>query len=508
MKEVLFKKEAFEKLLKGLDKTANTIAGTIGPNGRNVMIDDPMLPHITNDGSTIANSISFTDKFENLGCWVVKNTSSQTNDDAGDGTTTTAVLLQEIIHQSLERPENPMVIKNSLQEACKMIIEKLKEVSKPISLKDIKKVALISSENEEIAEIVTEVIKKVGEKGVIVVEESKTFETSYEIQDGYEANVGFMSPYFANDATGTKAVYEDIPVFCSQKKISTVQDIKPLFDQLTAIKQNKIVIVCEDIDPQIAGILVANKIQGSLGVLVIKTSGTNLEDISATVGATMISDINGIGFDKLEIDKHLGLAERVDCSEKKTLFVAKTKQGEDLANRLKKQADMCNNQFEKEILLKRVAKLTGGIAVIKIGSATDLDRVYKKHKTDDTVAAVKSALAEGVVEGGGMALWRISQELAPKTIGEEILKKALSAPLKKIIENSGKDYTEIVNRFSSFKTAGFAGYDAKNDKIVDMIENDIIDPTKVERVALENAVSNASVFITTHAVICDEEIKK
>jgi len=501
-KEILANKKMFESLLEGIDETADTITATLGPCGRNVFISDSMLPYVTNDGATIANSISFEDRFKDLGSWVVRNSSSQTNDDAGDGTTTTALLVQEIIHRSLERPENPMVIKNSLQEACKNIVLKLKKTSKPIKLKDIKKVALISSENEEIAQIVTDVIGKVGSKGVIIVEESRIFETSFDIQSGYEASVGFMSPHFANDPTGTKAIYDNIPVVCSQKRISTVQDIKPLFDQLDEVKVNQVVIVCEDIEPSILGIMAMSKAQGNLNILVIRATGSNLEDITAATGATLISDSTGVTFDKLDIRKHLGKVNKIICSEKKTLFVAKTKQGKELANRLKEQAEITQNQFEKEMLLKRVAKLTGGIAVIKIGAATDLDRVYRKHKADDTVAAVKAALAEGVVEGGGMALWRIAHSMVAKTVGEEILKKSLTAPLRKICENAGKEYAEIVSKMPKGK-----GYDARNDKYVNMLEVHIIDPAKVERVALENACTNASIFITSSSAICSAEQK-
>lgn len=502
-KEILFGKTAQERMLEGLDEAANTVTGTLGPNGKNVFIDDPILPHITNDGATIAESISFPDKFKNLGAWLVKNTSSQTNEDAGDGTTTTAVLLQEIVHKSLERPENPMVIKNSLQQASETIVEKLKAESKPIGIEDIKKVALISSENEEIATLVSDIITKVGSKGVVVVEESKTFETSAEVQEGYEANVGFVSPYFANDETGAKAVYESVPVLCAQKKIATLNDIKPLFDQMKALAMGQIVIVCDDIDPQILGIMVMNKLQGTMNILVIKAAGNVLEDISATVGATLISDTTGATFEHLDISKHLGVADKIICSEKKTLFVAKTKAGDEYAHRLKGQLATTTNQFEKEMLEKRIAKLTGGIAVIKIGAATDLERVYKKHKTDDTVAAVKAALEEGIVEGGGMALWRIAQEMEAETVGEQILKKALIAPFRKIIENSGLDYSEVVAKMPK----GY-GFDAKRKEYKKMIKSDIIDPTKVERVSLMNAVSNASNFITTHAVICDTKEDK
>jgi len=503
MKEVLFKKEAFEKLLVGFNKTADAVTGTLGPKGRNVFIDDAMLPHITNDGHTIANSISFEDRYENLGAWVVRNTSAQTNDDAGDGTTTTAVLLQEIVNRSLERPENPMLIKNSLQEACKGVVAKIKEQAKPITLENVKEVALISSENEEIATLVTEVIQKVGAKGVIVVEESKTFETSAEVLEGYEANVGFTSPYFANDAGGSKAVYEHVAVLCAQKKISTVMDIKPLFDQLATQKIGQLVIVCEDIDPQILGVLVMNKVQGTMNILVIKATGTVLEDISATVGASLVSDATGVTFDKIDIGKHLGTADKIVCSEKKTLFIAKTPEGAEHAERLKSLADNNTNIYEKEMVLKRVAQLTGGIAVIRIGAATDLDRVYRKHKTDDTVASVKAALEEGIVEGGGMCLWRIGHDMKAKTVGEEILKNALSAPLKKICQNAGKEYTEVVSGM-----IGGTGYNAKDDEFCVMIESNIIDPAKVERVALENAVSNASLFITSHAVIVDAKVEK
>jgi len=501
-KLILFKNKALKKILKGMDITADSVIGTLGPRGRNVMLSDSILPHITNDGHTVANSISLEDPFEDLGCWLVKNTCAQTNEDVGDATTTTAALLKKAVHKSLKRHESPVMIKNSLQEACKSVVSKLKDLSTPIDLKDIRKVAFISSENEEIADIVTEVITKVGREGVIVVEESRTYQTSYEIQEGYELNAGFVSPYFSNDKTSTKAEYEKIPVLCALKKISTIQDIKPLFDQMDAVKKSELVIVCEDIDPQILGVLVMNKLQGRLGIVVIKTTGTQLEDIAATVGATLISDTTGVGFDKLDIEKHLGLADKFTCTEKKSLFVAKTPEGEALANRLKEQAEITNNIYEKEAMLKRVAKLTGGIAVIKIGAITDLDRVYKKDKTDDTVAAVKAALAEGVVEGGGMALWRIAKAMKPKTVGEKILKSVLKFPLKQICKNAGKSYWKII-----WKMPKGMGYNFKTDKYVKMIESGIIDPTKAERVALENAISNCSVFITTHCSIC-ENIKK
>jgi chaperonin GroEL len=504
MKELSFKSEKnFDKVLLGLNRCAEAVCLTLGPKGNNVMIDDPMLPHITNDGHTIANSISFTDRYENLGAWVVRNTSAQTNDDAGDGTTTTAVLLKEIVNEALKRPENPMMIKNSLQEACVKIVEKIKEQAKPIKIEDVYKVALISSEIPEIAALVSTVIKQVGKDGVIVVEESKTFETSSEVLDGYQANVGFTSPYFANDATGAKATYENVPVLVTQKKIQTVQDIVPLFEQLQKKNIGQIVIVCEDIDPQMLGIMVMNKIQGKLNILVIKASGSTLEDIAAVVGARTVSDSTGVTFQDLKVEIDLGYADKIICSEKKTLFVANSPYGLEHANRLKGLMDNNTNQYEKEIIKKRIAQLTGGIAVIRVGATTDLERVYKKHKTDDTVAAVKAALAEGIVEGGGMCLWRIAERIMEDTVGEEILVRALKAPLRRIIENAGGDYSDIIVNLPKGQ-----GYDAKTDAYRNMLEAEIVDPAKVVRVALENACSNAALFVTTFAVIVDAKEDK
>lgn len=496
MKEIKFEKEAFEKLMVGFNRCAKAVTGTLGPKGKNVLIEDSILPHITNDGHTIANSISFPDKYENLGAWVVKNTSSQTNDDAGDGTTTTAVLLQEIVKECMKRPENPMLIKNSLQIASKEIVKKIKDIATPINLNNVREVALISSESEEIADLITDMVKKVGKDGVVVVEESKTFETTAEVLEGYESNAGFMSPYFANDPSG-KAIMENTLVLVAQKKIQTVQDIKPLFDQLAEINTSQIAIVCEDIDPQILGILVMNKIQGKLNILVVKATGETLEDIAASVNAQIISDSTGITFDKLNIKEHCGKADKIICQEKKTLFIGKS--NTDYINRLKGLMEANDNIYQKENIKKRIAKLSGGIAIVRIGASTDLDRVYRKHKADDTVAAVKAALEEGIVEGGGMCLWRIAQEIKPNTIGEEILKKALTAPLRKIIDNAGEDYTEIIKNMPVNK-----GYNAKYNTYVDLMEEKIIDPAKVERVALENAVSNAALFITTHAVIVEK----
>ena len=497
--ELKFDSEALNAIMPGFDKLARAIGNTLGPKGRNVFLDSSIQPRITNDGSTIANSITLSDKYENTGAWWVKNSSSQTNADAGDGTTTTAVLLHDIVHEALKRPENPMIIKESLQLACKKIIKKINKLAIPITLKDIKKIALISSESEEIAELVSSTINKIGIKSPIIVEESRTFETSVEIQEGYEAEVGMASPEFVTESNGVLAIYDDVHVMCAQKRMANVSDIMPLSKQLLDGKIFKLVIICEEMTSDMMGIMTKTFHESPLKVLVINAKGTLLEDMASTVGASIISDSTGINFENLDIKKHLGKADKVICSQKKTLLLAKTKEGKEASNRLKAQAAMTRNMFERDILMKRAAKLSGGIAVLKIGAVTDSEKGYKKDKTDDTVAAVRAALEEGVVEGGGMALWRIAQEIKPKTVGEQILKKSLTAPLRKICENAAVDYAEIVMNLPKGM-----GYDAKNNKYVNMLEAGIIDPKKVERVSLENAVSNAAMLITTHCIVCDE----
>lgn len=505
MKQITFTPQDKQgKILKGLNKVADAVSGTIGPKGRNVIIADQFQPKFTNDGHTIAHSLTFKDEWENMGAWLVRNACSKTNDDAGDGTSTTAVLLQEIVNIALTRPENSAEIRTSLEEASQNLVFKLREQSQPITLEEIKKVALISAENEELAELVSSTIQEVGEKGVIVVEESKTFETKKDIQNGYEALAGFMSPYLANNQTATMCVLENVLVLVTQNKISTLSDIAPLFKQMEEAKINKLAIVCEDIDPQILGILVANKMQGHISVNVIKLVGTQLEDVAAVTGATLLSAASGVNFGNLDIAKHLGQAEKISSDSKKTLFIAKSEKGQQLANRLQASLSIITSEYEAEQVRQRIGKLTGGIAVIRVGGKTDADRIYRKHKVDDTVAACKAALAEGVVEGGGMCLWRLAKNLEAKTVGEQILKAALKAPLKKILANAALDYAEIVSGLDETN-----GYDVRAGQYCSLIENGIIDPTKVERLSLETAISNAAHFISAHAAIVDEpETKK
>ena len=485
-------------MLRGLNKVATAVSLTIGPKGTNVFLDSPVRARFTNDGASIAQEIVLPDKLENAGAWVARNACAQTNDDAGDGTTTTVVLLKAVIDECLARPENRTLVMQSLMEAKDKAIAALKKQAKPISQKEVINVARISAENEELAQLITEVVGKVGAKAVITVEDRQDgFESDYKLVQGYEAHVGFMSPYFGNDQQKARAVHTDIPVLCTAKKLGTVNDLK-MFEQFAKEGINSLVVVAEDIDPTILGIFVATKLSGKMNLLVIKAQGPLLEDIAASVGATIISDETGITFDNFEA-KHLGKASKVICEEKKTVFMSGSPTAKKQADRLEAFAEGNPNSIEQRKLRERAAKLKGGIAVIRIGAHTDAERNYLRDKADDTVHSVQSALEEGVVAGGGMALYALSQ-LKARTVGEEILSKAFKAPLRQIIANTGKDYAEVIKNLPEGQ-----GYDAKKDRYCDFHKEGILDPLKAERCAIENAVSTAAHFITSHCAITEYE---
>lgn len=503
IKDVTFNPEVLTKMRKGIDTVAEAVGRTIGPKGTNVFIDNATSPKFTNDGASIAHEIVLEDKVENAGAWVARNACAQTNDDAGDGTTTTVVLLKSVIDECLARPENKTLVMQSLMEAKKKVLAELKKQSKTITQKEVINVARISAENEDLAKLVTEVVGKVGSKAVVTVEDRQDgFETDYKLVQGYEAHVGFMSPYFRNDPVKARAVYSDIPVLCTAKKLGTVQDLK-FFEKLAEKNIGELVIVAEEIEPSILGIFVATKMSGKMNLLVIKAQGPLLEDIAAATGSTLLSDETGVNYTNIDVNKHLGLAEKVICEEKKTVFMSGALSAKKQADRLEAFANGNPNQLEARKLRERAAKLKGGIAVIRIGAHTDAERSYLKDKAEDTIHSVQSALEEGVVQGGGMALYRIATSLKPKTIGESILVRALSAPLRQIVSNAGKEYAEIVKNLPEG-----CGYDAKRDVYCDFFKDGILDPHRVERCAVENAVSTAAHFITTHAAITDKPEKK
>lgn len=517
-KDVIFGAESQKRIVKGIDTTCDAVGGTLGPKGRNVYVDDANQPKWTNDGATIATNVVLKEPLENAGAKLVKNACGQTNDDAGDGTTTTAVLLQALVHESLKRPENPMEIRESLLEAGKKVVKEIKKRSKKIDKKDIRQVALISAENKELANAISEIINKIGEDAVITVEDAYDGLISYDIIEGYEAGVGFMSPDFANKKA--QCVMTDVPVFVSDKKISSVGDIKPLWDKFQKKGISNCVVVCEDIENAVLGVYVVSKRAGVFNALVIRATGDLLKDIEAAVGATRVSDTTGLTFQMVD-ESHLGWVKKVISDSNKTLFIPKdSSRSLSYADSLQKIADIEPNMYIKKRLEKRISQLRGGVAVLKIG-ASDFEREYLKDKADDAIKASKSALAEGIVEGGGMTLWRIAQDMKPKTIGEEIVKKALVAPFKKIIENAGKDYAEIVTKMQStfYKTSSVGpstgsagvvscGYDAKFDEFIPLIPNGIIDPARVTRCAIENSIANTAQFITGFCSITDKPEEK
>lgn len=501
-KDVTFGKSAREKMLFGVDTVGDAVGGTLGPKGLNVFIQKDYQSIVTNDGATISANIKLDDPIADLGAESIRNPSNQTNDDAGDGTSTTVVLAQSLIHEALKRPENAMEVRESLKEAAERVVKLLTKRSIKITKEDVEQVALISAEDKNLAKIIADIIFKLGDKAVINVEDSKTFVTNYEIVDGYEATTGFISPHFINDKKTGKATFENVPVLVSRKKIANIQDIGPLFEQFAAQKINSCVIVCEEIDDSMIGIFAANKAAGIFNSLVIRSSGPVTEDIAGTVGARIVSDESGLTFQNITLGD-LGEAKKVICDAHKTLFIGNGEDSKAHALILEKRAENEPNMYLQKNIKQRIARLRGGIAVLRIAANSDFEREYLKLKAEDAIKAVQAALEEGIVEGGGMAFWRIAQELKPTTIGDQILKKSLTAPLKRIIENCGKDYAEIIKNLPDRH-----GYDAKNDEYVDMIKAGICDPHKVERCALQNAISASSTFITTFAAISEHKDEK
>ncbi len=492
-----------DEAIIGMDIVANAIGGSLGPKGRNVFIEDGITPKVTNDGTTIGNAIDLHNKNQKLGAGVVRNASAQTADDAGDGTSTTAVVLQSTVHEARKRPENPMEIRASLLLESQRIVIELKKQAKKIKIKDIEKVALISSEDKVLARTISEIINQLGKDVEIKVQDSYDGEITYEITDGYKADIGYISSEFVTDIKKGKTLLENALVFVSESKIANISDIKPLYDQLNTVGNPPIVIVCEDIDPSIHGILATNKRIGTYSsMVIIKASGFLLKDIEAYTNATRVSSQTGVTFQSLDIKKHLGKVKKIEVESNKSVFLTDKKVNPTYLTNLQTEANQEHNSYVKDKIEKRIAKLKGKVALLKIGTQ-DFNREYLKDKADDAIKACKVALEEGVVEGGGMALWRIAQKMKDKTVGQKILKKALTAPLRKICENAGKDYTEIICGLS-----GDNGYDFKNDKYVNLKECGIIDPTKVERCAVENAISNAANFITSFVTITQYEEPK
>lgn len=526
-KIIKFNEEARKSLKKGIDTVADVVKITIGPRGRNVVLDKTYGgPTITNDGVSIAKEISLKDKFENMGAEIAKEVATKTNDIAGDGTTTSMVLLQAIVSEGMKHTTmgvNAMQLRTGIEKATAEALAALKSIAKPIKSKEeIKQVATISAESEEIGDIIATTIEKVGKDGVVTVEESQSIGIDSDVVEGMEFDKGYVSAYMITNPERMEAEYTDVPVLLTDKKISSIKDILPLLEKVAQSGKKELVIIADDVDGEALTTLVLNKLRGGFNVLAVKAPGYGdkkkdmLSDIAVTVGAKVVSEELGVKLDTAELNM-LGRVSKIIATKDKTIIVGGKGKKAEIDTRvasLRKQKESSTSKFDKEKLEERIAKLSGGVAVIRVGAATETEMKYLKLKIEDAVNATKAAIEEGIVAGGGSALIRAAKKIKDageqamqqeSRLGFEIILKALEAPLKQIAINAGKDDgSVIVNKvMESIETS--AGYNASTDTIEkNMLERGIIDPVKVTRTALENASSAAAILLTTEVAIADE----
>lgn len=521
-KQILFGEEARRKLHDGITKSARAVKATLGPRGRNVVLEKGYGgPRITNDGVSIAKEISFKDRFENMGAEIVKEVANKTNDGVGDGTTTTVVLLEALVAEGLEKLDkgaNAMGIRKGVEMARDAAIEELKSMAKPVSGANIKQVATISAESEELGTIIAETVEKVGKNGVVTVEESQGMDLSYEVVEGLQIDKGYVSAYMVSNPERMEAEMKDAQILLTDQKISSVQDILPLLEKVAQAGKRELVIVADDVEGEALTTFVVNKLKGTFNVLAIKAPGYGdkkkemLADMAAIVGGQVISPDTGLTFEGAELGM-LGRASRVVATKDTTVFVGGKGKKADIDARvaqLRKLAEDTTSKFDKEKLEERVAKLTGGVAVIRVGAATETEMKYLKDKIDDAVKATKASIEEGIVPGGGTALAKVARAIekgnkmtTDQQAGYDIVVRALTMPLRQIALNCGKDDASVILREVA-DGAGFGGYDALADKMVpDMMKAGIIDPLKVTRGAVENAVSAAAILLTTEAAVAD-----
>src|SRR3989344_3598168 len=522
-KKILFGADAREALKRGIDQVAEAVKITLGPKGRNVVLDKGYgAPQVTNDGVTIAKDITLSDKFENMGAEIVKEVASKTNDSAGDGTTTSVVLTQALMKAGL-KTNNSMATRQGIEAAAGDAVQALKKMAREIKAhEEVRQVATISAESEEIGIIIADTIKKIGKDGVVTVEESQTTGIDSEIVEGLEFDKGYLSPYFVTNPERMEAEYKDPAILITDKKISTIKEILPLLEKLAATGKKELVIIAEDVDGEALTTFVLNKLRGSFNVLAVKAPGYGdkkkemLTDIAVTVGATVVSEEVGLKFESVELGV-LGRANRVVSSKDSTVIVGgKGKKAtiEERVAALKAQKENTDSKFDIEKLDERIGKLTGGVAVIRVGAATETEMKYLKLKIEDAVNATKAAISEGIVVGGGSALAKVSKKLEGKhggsdefSLGYNVLVEALKEPLRQIAKNAGQDEGVVVNEV--LKGGANSGYDALTDIFVpDMFEAGIIDPVKVTRAAIENAASATAMLLTTEVAIADEPEKK
>ena len=520
-KQLKFDEDARAALLRGVNIMAAAVKATLGPKGRNVVIDKKFgSPTITKDGVAVAKEIELKDPYENMGAQMLKEVASKTSDIAGDGTTTATVLAQAIFREGLRNVTagaNPMGLKRGIEAAVEAVTDELKKVSKSTKdKKEIAQVATIASNNDKtIGNLIAEAMEKVGKDGVITVEESKSADTVLDLVEGMQFDRGYLSPYFVTDAERMEVVFEDALVLIYEKKISVMKDMLPLLEQV-ARAGKPFLIIAEDIEGEALATLVVNKLRGTLHCAAVKAPGFGdrrkamLEDIATLTGGKAITEDLGIKLENIKLED-LGKAKKVVLDKDNTTIVegaGKTKEIEGRIKQIRAQIEETTSDYDREKLQERLAKLAGGVAVIKVGAPTETAMKEKKARVEDALNATRAAVEEGIVPGGGVALLRASKAIdrvkaeGDEKVGAMIVKRALEEPIRQIVENAGLEGSVIVEKVKS-ETAPNRGYDADSMEYVDMVQAGIIDPTKVERVALQNAASIASLLLTTEALITD-----
>lgn len=519
-KMLLFDSQAREKLLKGINTLTEAVASTLGPKGRNVALDKKWgAPNVVHDGVTVAKEIELEDPFENMGAQLVKEAASKTNDIAGDGTTTATVLTQAIVAEGLKNVTagaNPMILRRGIEAAVETVVQELQKMSKKLTTsEEITQVATISAQNDAIGKLISEAITKVGKDGVITVEESKTLQMSVDYKEGMEFDKGYSSPYFVTDSDRMESTVEDAYLLITDKKLNNIQEFVPFLEKFVTVSKN-LVIIADEVEGEVLTLLVVNKLKGMFNVLAVGAPGFGdrrkalLEDISILSGGTVISEDTGRKWESVEISD-LGRAARVSADKEHTLIVggkgSKTKI-EARINQIKREIEKSDSDFDREKFQERLAKLTGGVAVINVGAATEVEMKEKKERVIDAVAATKAALEEGIVAGGEVALLRTLNaidkiELDPDAqVGVNIVKAALSQPFRRLVKNAG--YDEGVMLAKVLDSKGNMGVDVMDGKLKDLVVAGVIDPVKVTRTALQNAASVAIMVMTTQVLITDK----
>ena len=529
-KQLVFSEDARRKLKNGMNIVANAVSATLGPKGRNVAVDRKFgSPTVTHDGVSVAKEIELEDPFENMGAQLLKEAAQKTNDIAGDGTTTSTVLAHAIVNEGLKALEagyNPMLLKNGISLATETIVEELRKMSVKIDTKEeIASVATNSAADVEIGGLIADVMDKVGKDGVITVEESKTMQFETEFVEGMQFDRGYLSAYFITSADKMEAIINEPYILINEKKISAAQDIVPILEKLVQIGKRELVIIAEDIDGEALATLVLNKLRGMLNVLAVKAPGFGdrrkamLQDIASLTGGTVISEETGRKLETATL-QDLGKAEKVVSDKENTTIVGGKGKKSEIEGRIKEiraEIDRSTSDYDKEKLQERLAKLSGGVAIIRVGAATETEMKEKKHRVEDALSAARAAVEEGIVPGGEISLINASTKLDKLAkdnsddneeikVGINIVKKALEAPIRKLAANAGQDGSVIIDtvrRTAAEKKNKNIGYNVLTGKYVDMIEAGVIDPVKVVRGALENAASIASMILTTDVLITD-----